>query len=50
LAVTLREDTSQATTPLLWPSRPMGKPKVDLEDKDALWRVLEVGSDGSPMS
>ena len=38
LAVALREDTSMEGTPLRWPSRRMGKPKVDFQDKDALWR------------
>jgi hypothetical protein len=27
--------------PLRWPSMRMGKPKVDLEDKDALWEALD---------
>jgi hypothetical protein len=44
LAVTLRQDTPVELAPLRWPSRPMGKPKVDLQDKDALWRIL----DGEP--
>lgn len=42
LAVTLREDTSRQMSPFRWPSRQMGKPKIDLEDKDALWRALDV--------
>lgn len=41
LAVTLREDTSAKSAPLHWPSWSMGKSTVDLDDKDALWRILE---------
>jgi hypothetical protein len=41
LAVGLREDAPGELLPLRWPSRHMGKPQVDLEDKDALWRVLD---------
>jgi hypothetical protein len=41
LAVGLREDGPGERPPLRWPSRHMGKPRVDLEDKDALWRALE---------
>lgn len=48
LAVGLGKSVSGTPTPLDWPSRHMGKPRVDLEDKDALWRVLderEIGRD-----
>jgi hypothetical protein len=41
LAVGLREDAPGATPRLRWPSRHMGRPSVDLEDKDALWRAVE---------
>jgi hypothetical protein len=41
LAVGLREDSPRESSPLRWPSKRMGKPRVDLEDKDALWRVLD---------
>jgi hypothetical protein len=41
LAVALSEDTSAEVMPLRLPSRSMGKPKVDLRDKDALWRVMD---------
>jgi hypothetical protein len=42
LAVGLREDApAVGAPPLCWPSAHMGKPKVDLEDKDALWGVLD---------
>lgn len=41
LAVALREDEPDEPAPLLWPSRRMGRPKLDLRDKDALWRLLD---------
>jgi hypothetical protein len=41
LAVSLRESTPKQSPRLRWPSRRMGKPMVDLEDKDALWRLLD---------
>jgi hypothetical protein len=44
LAVGLREEELGEPAPLSWPSRRMGKPKVDLGDKDALWKLL----DGEP--
>lgn len=45
LAVVLAEpeDTASAA-PLRWLSRDMGAPKVDLEDKEALRRALDVSS------
>jgi hypothetical protein len=42
LAVALGGEGSAEPAPLRWSTRHMGKPKVDLHDKDALWRVLEV--------
>lgn len=46
LAIALNEDEPAfEVPPLSWPSRWMGKPKVDLEDKDALWRVLDERPD-----
>ncbi|HEY7891419.1 MAG TPA: hypothetical protein VIC05_04340 [Solirubrobacteraceae bacterium] len=42
LAVALREEETVAEPPpLSWPSQHMGEPKVNLEDKEALWRVLD---------
>lgn len=41
LAVALSDDTSAQAVPLRLPTWSMGKPKVDLHDKDALWRVLD---------
>lgn len=42
LAVGLREGEPGEPAPLSWPSRRMGEPKVDLGDKDALWRLLDM--------
>jgi hypothetical protein len=41
LAVALAERTTTQTLRLRWPSKRMGKPRVDLQDKDALWRALD---------
>jgi hypothetical protein len=30
-----------APAPLRWAAKRMGKPKIDLEDKEALWRLLD---------
>jgi hypothetical protein len=30
-----------ASPPLRWPSKRMGKPRIDLEDKQALWDLLD---------
>jgi hypothetical protein len=40
LAVGLRENTQQPT-PLRWPTKRMGNPNVDLQDKDAVSKVLD---------
>ncbi len=45
LAVALREPAGQ-TTPLRWPAKPMGRPAVDLQDKDAVLRILDAGQRG----
>jgi hypothetical protein len=50
LAGALGEDTPDESTPLRWSTRHMGKPKVDLQDKDALWRVLDGGPTESQRS
>jgi hypothetical protein len=34
-------DKPKSSTRLRWPSKRMGKPLVDLQDKDALWKVLD---------
>lgn len=41
LAVALAHDTPPRATPLRLPTSSMGKPKVDLDDKEALWRALD---------
>jgi len=41
LAVSLEEETEVEGQPLAWPTLHMGKPKLDLQNKDALWRVLD---------
>lgn len=41
LASGLREESPRTAEPLYWPSTHMGKPKVDLEDKEALGRMLD---------
>jgi hypothetical protein len=41
LAVGLREDVPRELSPLRWPSRHMGKPRIDLEDRDAVWKALD---------
>jgi hypothetical protein len=41
LAVGLGGTASKEPARLRWPSRRMGRPAVDLEDKDALWKALD---------
>jgi hypothetical protein len=41
LAIVLGGGKPKSLAPLRWPSRGMGKPRVDLQDKDALWKVLD---------
>lgn len=41
LAVALREKTPPPEPPS-WPTKRMGKPKVDLSDKEAIRKALEV--------
>ncbi|HEY7075711.1 MAG TPA: hypothetical protein VH418_10090 [Solirubrobacteraceae bacterium] len=41
LAVALAQDTSRNRTPFTWKSGDLGVPRVDLEDKEALRRVLD---------
>jgi hypothetical protein len=43
LALGLGGDAPKELAPLHWPSMRMGTPKVDLEDKDALWGALDGG-------
>jgi hypothetical protein len=48
LAVALNEDASAEAAPLRLPTWSMGKPRFDLRDKDALWRVLDHETSESP--
>jgi hypothetical protein len=41
LAVGLRKSRPEKPSRLHWPSRRMGRSRVDLRDKDALWKALE---------
>jgi hypothetical protein len=41
LAEALAADARTDEPPLRWHTRAMGEPLVDLEDKDALWAVLD---------
>jgi|GEM_PF-452237 len=41
LAISLEDETPVAGRALRWPAWHMGKPKLDLQDKDALWRALD---------
>jgi hypothetical protein len=40
LAATFGEEVPGGVTPLRWPSMRMGKPKVDLEDREDLRRTI----------
>jgi hypothetical protein len=41
LAVSLEDETPTQARPLVWPTWRLGKPELDLRDKDAVWRVLD---------
>lgn len=41
LAASLRDERPKAREPFRWNARPMGA-RVDLEDKDAVWRELDT--------
>lgn len=41
LAAGLREQAPRDCEPLHWPSRHMGRPRIDLDDKEAVARVLD---------
>jgi hypothetical protein len=43
LAVSLGEEAPTQLQHFSWPALRMGKPKVELQDKDALWRALDAG-------
>jgi hypothetical protein len=38
------EERKTTDTPFRWEPVPMGKPLVDLRDKDGLYRILDEGS------
>lgn len=42
LAVSLGHETVAQGPAFAWPRSHMGRPKVDLEDRDALWRALDA--------
>jgi hypothetical protein len=42
LAVSLGEEMATEPGPLSWPALHMGRPRIDLDDKDTLWRVLDA--------
>jgi hypothetical protein len=42
LAIALGDESPGESPPLAWPTWRLGKPRVDLRDKDALWRTLDV--------
>jgi hypothetical protein len=43
LAAGLRagQGSARDLPPLRWPKKSLGSPRVDLEDKDAVWRLLD---------
>ena len=42
LAIGLGEGVPTKPSRLRWPTRRMGKPRVDLTDKDGLWKALDA--------
>ncbi len=42
LAVSLGQERPGELPPLEWQTWHMGRPKVELHDKDALWRALDA--------
>lgn len=47
LAASLGQEPVAEPQAFAWPSARMGRPKLDLEDRDALWRALGSGSQTS---
>ncbi len=41
LSKALADETSEPTVNFQWPVKSMGIPLIDLEDKEALWDVLD---------
>jgi plasmid stability protein len=46
LAIALHEETVREQPPLKWARKDLGL-KVDLEDKDAVWRILDAEEFGA---
>lgn len=42
LAVSLEQDAPAELPPFRWNPKHMGEPRIDLEDKEALWRILDA--------
>jgi hypothetical protein len=47
LALVLGDEEANVPTTLSWPQLRMGAPKMDLRDKDALWKLLDGERSGS---
>lgn len=47
LAFALGNESPAESSPLSLPAWHLGKPKVDLQDKDALWRTLDTDALGT---
>jgi hypothetical protein len=43
LAASLRPDSTAEPAAFEWPTSHMGRPKVDLHDREAIWRALDSG-------
>jgi plasmid stability protein len=41
LAQSLRDEAPGEARPLNWATKDMGRFKIDIEDKDAVWRLLD---------
>jgi hypothetical protein len=41
LARALADEQDADEGPIQWQAQPMGEPRVDIEDKDAVWAVLD---------
>ena len=42
LAISLARESAGESPAFQWPTWHMGKPTVDLQDRDALWRALDA--------
>jgi hypothetical protein len=42
LARSLEDEAPAEPPPFQWEGKAMGKPRIDLEDKEALWRILDA--------